>query len=168
MACITIPNINATSCVTSDGGTTGILKIVSMADVDTIPGVTADTWTVATDVTLTTGTDWADWHLLEDTLQMTEEPTDSGRVNITVSGTIVADDAAKRYTLKEMNSGCCKYALSFTTNDGVTYLIDKMKFRRTFTTGLGGDNDDRTEYTFTATKIGKPAYVYTGAYPTGA
>lgn len=166
MGCVAVPYLDETECPESEGGSTGTLEIIAMDDLGAQPALTADTHTIATDWPLVDAANagWSQWRILEDTLTFSEEPTDSGRVTINVAGTIVGDDATKRYILAKMNAGCCKFAVGITSNDGITYVIPNVRFRRNFTLGLGGTNDDRVEYTLAISKVGKPAYIYTGAF----
>ena len=166
-ACVVVPNIDDQDCAQAEGGTTGRLEIIAMDDVDTIPDPDTESWTISSDVTLVDAAvaGFSTWGFLEDTLIMNEEATDTGRVNLQIAGTIVGDSTTKRYILNKMNSGCCKFLVGLTTNDGLTYLVPNVKFRRNFTTGLGGDNDDRVQYDVAISKIGQPAYLYTGTFP---
>lgn len=166
MSCVVVPDIDAEDCSQAEGGTTGKLEIIAMDDVGSIADPDTDTWTISTDVTLADAAvaGFSTWGFLEDTLILNEEATDTGRVNLQIAGTIVGDSTTKRYILSKMNSGCCKFLIGLTTNDGLTYLVPNVKFRRNFTTGLGGDNDDRVQYDVAISKIGQPAYLYTGAF----
>lgn len=165
MACLVVPAIVSDWCPDNEGGIQ-TLRVIASDDHGDIPAVDADTWTVSTDIPLTDATNagWVEWDVLEDSASHTESIQDSGRAQHTLSFTLPKDTATKRRIMAVMSSGCCKFTFGYTDNNGMSKVIPNMKVRYEYNTGLGGDNDDSNEYVVTASKIGKPAYDYTGAF----
>lgn len=168
MACLNVPAIASDWCPDNEGGIQ-TLYLIAQDDHGTLPAVDADTWTISTDIPLTDAlvAGWVSWDFLEDSCSHTESIQDSGRAQHTLTFTLPKDTATKRYLMSTMSAGCCKFSVGYTDNNGLTKVIPGMKLRHEYSTGLGGDNDDSNEYVVSLTKIGKPAYHYSGAFLTG-
>lgn len=168
MSCLIVPAITSDWCADNGGNEGGIKSIHIIAEDDhgDLPAVTVDTWTIGTDIPLVDATNagWVSWDVQEDTASHQEAIQDSGRAQHTLTFTLPKDTATKRYVLATMTGGCCKFSIGYTDNNGMTKVIPGMKVRYEFNSGLGGDNDDASEFIVTASKIGKPAYHYTGAF----
>lgn len=168
MGCIIVPAfVEVDVCGDNEAGVKSIHLIAEDDLTFPLPAVDVDTRTISTDVVLVDATTagFEEWTFLEETAQHTENSNDNGGFDHTLELVIPKDSAIKRYVFAAMAGGCCKFAAIYTDNNGVQKLIDGLSFRRDYATGLGGQQNDRNQYTLRFTKSGGAAYVYTGSIP---
>lgn len=167
--CVQVEEILGLNC---GENTAGVKTYNIIADEDLVfplPAVDAAPAdnTISTDVVLvdavTAG--FVEWKFLEFNASFSEEPAENGVYNVSHKLIIPKDDATKRNLFRKMFSDCCRYTLIVTDENGHTTLHPHMKFRDTFTTGQGGENNDRNQYDVEFYKSGRKGYTYTGTVP---
>ena len=132
-----------------------------------LPAVTADTRSIETDLVLVdaAAAGFEEWKYLEGTGIHTEDSNDNKLYDHLIELIVPGDSAIKRYTFDCMTRGCSKFAAIYTDENGVQKFVDKLSFAYQYTTGRGGENNDRNQYTLQFSKSGAAAFIYTGTIP---
>lgn len=147
----------------------GIMTIDVINDEDLtfpLPAVDAAPadWTISSDVVLIDAAiaGFERFKFVRFQAEYSETPNDADNYDSSLKFMITKDDATKRNTFRNMFNPCSSYTVIITDANGHVKLQPNMRFRDTFTSGLGGSNSDRNKYDAEFYKSGKKAYTYTG------
>lgn len=167
MGCARPPAFVEEACGDNEAGL-GTLHIIADDDLTfPLPAVDVDTRTISTDLVLVDATvaGFEEWNYLEDSARHDENSNDNGNFDHLFELIMTKDSAQKRYVFSKMAEGCCKFSVIYRDNNDLQKLVTGLGFKRDYTTGQGGTNGDRNQYTLRLQKSGPAAYVYTGTIP---